>query len=119
MGYPGGQKVLRVEVESLESTVTTMENSLANINELLKQMRAKVETLNESWAGPNHDTFMADFEACREDIKVHGQAMSEFVAALKETAAYYREMDDLITAKVAAAVANNVKMNDIALKGAW
>ena len=80
---------LKIDCEALKGVASDFQSDVDQLTGLLKEARADVEALDESWEGGLHDKFMASFKERADAMDQRGHTMNEFSQALTMAATYY------------------------------
>lgn len=84
---------LRVDTDSMQRLETSMKQWIADTAETMKQMRDLVETLDASWEGDNHDTFVETFQARKTSVKAQALTIEAFADSLSQASRLYMELE--------------------------
>lgn len=93
---------IEINTESLASTVQKLEAQTELLENALKNMYQGIEELNQTWEGPNHDEFEADFSGKHADMKELNKMLKSYVRALKKAEKTYESCEDDVYSVVRA-----------------
>lgn len=92
---------LKVDTDSMRQLSTSMSEWIAETAETMVQMRDLVATLDSSWEGGNHDTFMESFEQRKDSIKAQALTIETFAESLSQASRLYLELESAVADEVA------------------
>lgn len=84
---------LRVDTDSMQRLETSLKEWVEQTADIMKQMRDTVGTLDTSWEGTSHDTFVQSFEQNKEAVKAKAITLEEFADSFGQAVRLYMELE--------------------------
>ena len=89
-----------VEVDTLRQTKDSMADALSRALTELNQLSSTVQTLNATWKGPAHSTFLAVFQKDFAVADACCDALKDKIKSLEQDEAVYRSCEDEVMQRV-------------------
>lgn len=92
---------LKVDTDSMQSLAKSMTEWIAETAQTLTQMRELVASLDATWEGGNHDTFVESFEKRIENVRAQRLTIEKFAESLEAASKLYMELETEVAEEVA------------------
>ncbi len=92
---------LKVDTDSMQRLEQSMKEWIFETADSMSRMRDLVATLDASWEGLNHDSFMESFEARKDNVKAQALTIETFSDALTQASRLYMELESEVADTVA------------------
>ena len=84
---------LRVDTDSMQKLGQSMNDWIAETAVVMTRMREQIETLDATWEGENHDTFVQQFAERKDAVKAQALTIESFADSLQQAARLYMELE--------------------------
>ena len=84
---------LKVDTDSMQRLDTNLKEWVSGTARAMTEMRDMVQTLDATWEGANHDSFMASFEERKEAVKAQALTIEKFSDSFSNASRLYMELE--------------------------
>ena len=91
---------ISVDTNSINGMTQNINDAVSRLEQTLKQMHESVNELNATWSGPNHDTFISNFEARYGEIKQVNEMLKKYRESVKKakkaSVSFESQIEDIV-----------------------
>ena len=91
---------ISVDTNSINGMTQNINDAVSRLEQTLKQMHEGVNELNATWSGPNHDTFISNFEARYGEVKQVNEMLKKYLESVKkakkEYVSFESQVEDIV-----------------------
>ena len=92
---------LKVDTDSMQRLDANLQEWIGSTANEMTNMRDLVRTLDASWEGGNHDSFMSAFEERKEAVKAQALTIKKFSESFSKAVKLYMELESEVAETVA------------------
>ena len=91
---------ISVDTNSINGMTQNINDAVSRLEQTLKQMHESVNELNATWSGPNHDTFISNFEVRYGEMKQVNEMLKKYLESVKkakkEYVSFESQVEDIV-----------------------
>lgn len=85
---------LEVDITEMSALEKKLESAIETLHENLGNLYTSVNELNGTWEGPNHDTFVENFENRYLNMEELEKGLKSYLKALKKARKSYTQCEE-------------------------
>lgn len=87
---------ISVDTNSINGMTQNINDAVSRLEQTLKRMHESVKELNATWSGPNHDTFISNFEVRYGEMKQVNEMLKKYLGSVKKAKKEYVSFESQI-----------------------